>query len=105
METNETIVQLTANNDTAHKVLDIIGHKITRVECDLGEDDVEVNYEFSHRGSSDSIGVCGANAIGCCVGAYNEKDGTLVGIFNYGDDGDRKVNIDECNLFVRMTAL
>ena len=110
METNETIVQLTANNDTAHKVLNIMGYKVTRTETIWAEDDADdehdsVDYEFNFSGSPDTIGYLGDDSIGSCVGLYNEENGTLVGIFNYGDEGDLEVDIDDSESFVRIADL
>lgn len=86
MDTTETTLKLIPNNDTAKRFVDVMGDTVVRTDEVWGEDDIDSTYEFVKK-DGPSVAWCGDNSIGACVGAYM-KDDDIIGLFNFGDDGD-----------------
>ena len=97
MEEYEKVVQLNATNNTAKDVLAIMGSTVKMTYTVWDEDDIEIEYEFEGRKGKTTIGLMGNNSIGACVGLFNDaEDNTkLIGVFNYGDDGNYEAVIDD----------
>lgn len=93
MKTTEKIVQLNADNDTARKVLNIMGWKVRQqiTHWDDGSTSTDSHFEFGDTASV-VIGYLGNDGIGYCAGLFNMEN-VLVGIFNFGDHGDTEVAI------------
>ncbi len=91
MKTTTTTYELSANNNTAKRFIAVMGSSITRKCDDWGDGDCDYDYTFNNKNLT-SVGWLGDDSIGACIGAYMD-DGSLVGIFNYGDEGDQHVAI------------
>ena len=103
MDTTYTTIKLIANNDTAKRFIAVMGDTVIRADEVWGEDDIEVTYKFIKEDGV-SVGWIGDDSIGACVGACME-DEKMIGIFNFGDDGDYRREINCSTTFVTIGDL
>jgi len=91
----ETFTIPNPNNDPKiARFIEVMGNKVEVVSTIWAEDDIDKDYTFPNRGPQ-TVAWGGDDAIGAITGAYIDEDDKLIGVFNFGDEGNFEVDIHE----------
>ena len=96
MDTTTEVIKLTNPNQDSMiaRFIAVMGDVVKIDSTDWGDDDISKDYSFPKK-TDLCVAWGGDDAIGAIQGAYIDEDDKLVGIFNFGDEGDCEVVIRE----------